>query len=206
MDINLRSILANSYWLLAISLLQGCLTLDSSTKQSEVAQMRSSVSEELIKVKQDISSLKGQVDELQYKIDRISQMQSQQSSELNITLKEWHKDTQNDIEKRISSVESKLQTLGKKQEKDKKELKDRTDIVVEEVAKENKELRKQIETIRTSRTYSAEEGYYVVAEGDTLSKISQNFAVSIKDLMEINNITDPNSIRKGQKLIIPQKR
>lgn len=206
MGLNPKSISAIGYLLLAISLLGGCLTIDSSKKQDEVAQMRSSVSEELIKLKQDIKSLKGQLDELQFRINKISQMQSQQSKELNTTLKEWRKDTQNDIEKRIAGVESKLQTLEKRQGQDKKELQDRTDIIVEEVTKENKELRKQIETIRTSRSYISEEGYYVVSEGDTLSKISQGFGVSIKSIMEANNITDPNSIRKGQKLIIPKKR
>ena len=184
----------------------GCLTLDSSTKQDEVAQIRSSVSEELIKVKEEVNSLKGQLDELQYKIDKISQIQSQQSKELNATLKEWRKETQGDVVKKISNLEAKLEAIEKRQAQDKKELLDRTDIITEEVTKENKELRGQIEAIRKSSSYTTQEGYYVVASGDTLSKIAQMFGVSVKSIMEANGITDPNSIRVGQRLIIPQKK
>lgn len=173
----------------------GCLTLDSSTKQDEVAQIRSSVSEELIKVKQEVNSLKGQLEELEYKIDKLQRTQSQQSNELNTTLKEWRKDIRGDIETRLGTIE-------KKQAQDKKELLNRTAIIAEEVSKENKELRSQIESIRKPAT---QEGYYVINQGDTLSKIAQMFGVSIKNLMEANGITDPNSIRIGQKLVIPEK-
>jgi len=195
------------FWILIFGFFcSGCLTLDSSTKQDEVAQIRSSVSEELIKVKEEVNSLKGQLDELQYKIDKISQIQSQQSKELNATLKEWRKETQGDVVKKISNLEAKLEAIEKRQAQDKKELLDRTDIITEEVTKENKELRGQIEAIRKSSSYTTQEGYYVVASGDTLSKIAQMFGVSVKSIMEANGITDPNSIRVGQRLIIPQKK
>lgn len=183
------------YLIALVFLSSGCLTLDSSTKQDEVAQIRSSVSEELIKVKQEVNSLKGQLEELEYKIDKLQRTQSQQSNELNTTLKEWRKDILGDIETRLGTIE-------KKQAQDKKELLNRTEIIAEEVSKENKELRSQIESIRRP---AAQEGYYVINQGDTLSKIAQMFGVSIKSLMEANGITDPNSIRIGQKLVIPEK-
>lgn len=169
--------------------------------------MRSSVSQEIINVKQEVNSLKGKIDELQYKIDKISQSQSQQSNEINATLKEWRKETQDDVGKKVLSIESKLQLIEKKQAQDIKGLEEKDKIIVEEVSKENSELRKQIESIKRPSSYTiTEEGYYVVTEGDTLSKIAQMFGVSLKSIMDANGITDPNSIRKGQKLLIPQKK
>lgn len=44
---------------------------------------------------------------------------------------------------------------------------------------------------------------YVVRKGDTLSEIAKRYSVSYKELAEINDIDNPNTIRVGQKLILP---
>jgi LysM repeat protein len=46
-------------------------------------------------------------------------------------------------------------------------------------------------------------GRYVVEPGDTLSLIAGRFGVTVDALSQANGITDPNSIRPGQELIIP---
>lgn len=46
---------------------------------------------------------------------------------------------------------------------------------------------------------------YVVKPGDSLSKIASQHGVKMKDLQAANNLTDPNKIRVGQKLVIPAK-
>lgn len=46
---------------------------------------------------------------------------------------------------------------------------------------------------------------YVVAAGDSLSKIAARFGVKTADLAAANSITNPNSIRVGQKLVVPKK-
>ncbi|MBI4926311.1 MAG: peptidoglycan DD-metalloendopeptidase family protein [Anaerolineae bacterium] len=44
---------------------------------------------------------------------------------------------------------------------------------------------------------------YIVQSGDILSIIAERFNVSLTELMEANNISDPNAIYEGQQLIIP---
>lgn len=44
---------------------------------------------------------------------------------------------------------------------------------------------------------------YEVQSGDTLSTIAARFGVSTEELQRVNDITDPNLIHVGQKLIIP---
>lgn len=46
-------------------------------------------------------------------------------------------------------------------------------------------------------------GSYVVQKGDSLSKIAKRHGLRSRDLAEINQISDPNKIRIGQKLILP---
>ena len=47
------------------------------------------------------------------------------------------------------------------------------------------------------------DGTYTVQAGDTPYDIAQRFGVSVEELMEVNDITDPSSLSVGQKLIIP---
>lgn len=212
----MKNFLAFTFLLFTFTfILPGCETFDSSTKQDESSSAQSALSEEILKVKQDVNTLKGQFDELQYKVDKISQTQAQQSAELNNALKDLRKETQADTEKQITSLDTKLQSLEKKQAQDKSELQNKTNIVVEEVSKENKELRKQIESLKkapaapkqaVATTTAAQEGYYTVSAGDTLKKISQTFGIPVKAIMDANNVTDPNSIHVGQKLLIPEKK
>jgi LysM repeat protein len=49
----------------------------------------------------------------------------------------------------------------------------------------------------------SEGGTYTVQAGDTPYDIAQRFGVSVEELMDVNDITDPSSLSVGQKLIIP---
>jgi murein DD-endopeptidase MepM/ murein hydrolase activator NlpD len=48
-----------------------------------------------------------------------------------------------------------------------------------------------------------EEPVYIVQQGDTLSVIARRFNIPIEDLQNANNISDPNSLDIGQRLVIP---
>ncbi|OPZ70473.1 MAG: Membrane-bound lytic murein transglycosylase D precursor [bacterium ADurb.Bin478] len=47
---------------------------------------------------------------------------------------------------------------------------------------------------------------YIVEKGDNLSTIAQNFGVSIAEIMDLNDIRNPRSLRVGQKLTMPAAR
>ena len=46
---------------------------------------------------------------------------------------------------------------------------------------------------------------HVVEKGDYLGKIAAKYKVSSKDIMTLNNISNPNKIQLGQKIKIPAK-
>lgn len=52
----------------------------------------------------------------------------------------------------------------------------------------------------------AGEDVYVVKAGDTLYAISQELDVTVEDLAEINEITDPSQLFVGRRLLIPERR
>jgi len=58
----------------------------------------------------------------------------------------------------------------------------------------------------TFTSVNAETNYkkYVIPWGTTLSKIAQEFNVSVSEIADINNINDPGYIRAGDTLLIPE--
>lgn len=62
-----------------------------------------------------------------------------------------------------------------------------------------------LQTVPTTAatTPPAAAGAYVVESGDTLSVIAEQFGVSVAALSQANGITDVDTIRPGQELIIP---
>jgi len=55
----------------------------------------------------------------------------------------------------------------------------------------------------TATPTTTAEGVYIVQEGDYPSSIAEKFNISVEELMEANDITDPTSLIVGQELIIP---
>lgn len=60
-----------------------------------------------------------------------------------------------------------------------------------------------VETPAVESTPQRELTTYVVQEGDSLSEIAERLHVSVQSIMQANDITNPDSIRQGQKLVIP---
>ena len=50
---------------------------------------------------------------------------------------------------------------------------------------------------------STDNPVYVVQPGDTLNLIAQEFGISVKSIIQLNNISDPNSLNAGDNLMIP---
>lgn len=55
---------------------------------------------------------------------------------------------------------------------------------------------------RINEMYSNKSEYYTVKSGDTLSAIAKTYGTTVNNLVSLNNISNPNLIRVGQKLRI----
>ena len=55
----------------------------------------------------------------------------------------------------------------------------------------------------TAQEGGQDQPYYIVQEGDSLWDIAVRFGVSLNDLQQANNISDPGQVVLGAHLIIP---
>ena len=46
---------------------------------------------------------------------------------------------------------------------------------------------------------------YVIQQGESLSLLAQRFGTTVRVLRELNDIRDPNAVRPGARLLIPQR-
>jgi LysM repeat protein len=53
---------------------------------------------------------------------------------------------------------------------------------------------------------TGDQSIYVVRPGDTLFAIAQELSVSVEDLAELNEITDPTQLFVGRRLEVPPRR
>jgi LysM repeat protein len=74
--------------------------------------------------------------------------------------------------------------------------------VIEAVKGENAQLRQAIMKMQAS---DASKGWeHTVGPGDTLAGVAKKYGARVKDIIEANELKDPDTIRSGQKLFIPR--
>ena len=55
----------------------------------------------------------------------------------------------------------------------------------------------------TAQDEGQDEPYYIVQEGDSLWEIAARFGITVDDLQQANNISDPGQVVSGARLVIP---
>lgn len=99
------------------------------------------------------------------------------------------------MDSRLLAIEQKLSSLEASRVKDRQEL-------IDTISKKIADLMAQ-----TSGRTSQGSGYgyeHIVQQGETLSEIASAYGASIKVIMRENNLNNPNHIRVGQKLFVPE--
>ena len=111
----------------------------------------------------------------------------------------------NNLEERINTLEQTIKNLETARINDKEEIIEKLSVKISEIAQNN--LRTPSYSSSPSRPSSAYQGIgyeHTVAIGETISAIATAYNVSSSVIIEANNINNPNTIRVGQKLFIPE--
>jgi nucleoid-associated protein YgaU len=102
---------------------------------------------------------------------------------------------------RVDELERRLQAIDAAREKDKQELIDKLSKTIADMMKSSGGARPSSGHRRTG----SDSGYeHVVKPGETISEIAKAYGAKVNNIVEANQLKDPNHLRAGQKLFIPE--
>jgi chromosome segregation ATPase len=71
----------------------------------------------------------------------------------------------------------------------------------DKLSRESASLAREMDGIKESLKTSAAR-FHIIAEGETLSSVANRYGLSIDELVRINDLANPNSIKVGQKILL----
>lgn len=164
--------------------------------QDDFERRQAGLSEKVLVLESRIDALEEENSALRFQIDELSNRMSGIDSEFSRGL-EAVRDGQQQLG---IELESQIRGVDEDREGDRSDLMERMEIVLDEVTRENKLLREEIEDLRSS----VSTGYtHTVKRGETLAAIAAEYGVTVEAIVAENNITNPNRIAVGQELFIP---
>lgn len=172
-------------------ILTGCVTDDLANKQ-DVYMVRSQVNEQIIHMEDRLNALEGQVDAMDKKQEDIQNRIAGMENSLNNKMFAYQKD--------ISTLQQDLKSM---KESVSSQIDKKMDVVIEEVIKENQKIAEKINALQKEKYDLGI--YHTVQRGETLSEIASKYGVSVDDVIASNEIENPDRLKIGQKLFIPQK-
>ena len=110
------------------------------------------------------------------------------------------------LQARLDDLETRIRAVDAARERDKQEIVDKLSSKITQIVGSSKSsgssARKQ--SAKKSSSSSSQTGYeHEVQAGETLSAIAAAYGVTSKVILDNNDIKDPNRLRVGQKLFIP---
>ncbi len=141
-----------------------------------------------------LSALEGSVDRLEKRVQGLHQSQQDAYDQID-RLERQQDDKAAKIEKELAEVAGTVAALDTRQARMKKELVDQLTAKIASLLQE---------TGSGSSRENLRGREHEVRAGQTLSEIAAAYGVSIDAIIDANDLKDPDNIRKGQKLFIPE--
>ena len=172
----------------AVCLAWAVITASVQAQQQTVAQQLSILDERLSKLRAD-------VDALQFNQQQIQQDIKQIQAQLEELRRSGPSASANDIQ----ALEARIRAIDATRENDKK-------VILDQLAKELAALSgsRGGASPPPSPSPTATGNEHVVQKGETLATIAKAHGVSVADIVKANNLSNPNEIKVGQKLVIPK--
>ena len=173
-------------------LLTGCETFGSYRTEEEMQRR-----EDALILDEKFQKLSGRIEGLEIEVQQLSEtvnaVQTKQGAAMQSQTQSLHT--------RLDALEARLRTVEVAREKDKQEIVDKLSQKMSQIMTTSSSSGGSKKTTKRSH---ADSGYeHEVQPGDTLSAIAAAYGVTSKIIIDNNDIKDPNRLRVGQKLFIP---
>jgi len=170
----------------------GCVSPQSDAPAEDFAGSRADIrilEEDMARIEGDIETLNMRLDQMSKNLDRSQSSAAHTGSAQSAALERRTMD----LQERIDRLEAARRN-------------DREEIINSITARVTKIVAGQGPRQKPSRpTGGSQTGYeHTVGSGETLSAIASAYSVKMKTIIDANNLSDPNNLRVGQTLFIPE--
>ena len=180
---------------LSLAVLSGCFATAKQleTVQSDVTKKEAWSEERLSRAEAEIEELRAENESLRERMDSLSDQTSQLGNEVSTRLEDMGKEFQ------ASSQRANEMATG--HDKDREDLLNRMNVILEELVKENSRLSDRIKKLESNAVAFGK--IHKVKKGETLASIARKYDSSVAAIAQANGIPEDGSIEIGQELLIP---
>ena len=169
----------------------GCATYDNTASEEM------NKNEDLLLVQEDVRKMSGRIEAVELELQRLeSRSDSSQTTQSAQT------------QSRLAELDTRIRTLEAARQTDKQEIIDKLSAKIAEIVSRSTSSGSAAKKQNVKRTGpNSDTGYeHEVKAGESLSAIASAYGVTVKVIMDNNNMTDAdkNKLRVGQKLFIPK--
>lgn len=169
---------------IVLPLLGGCAGPGSQAPPQEYLSRQAALIEDVNGLRGEVQAIKAVMDERGASLKATEESSGTLSSRLN------------ELEKKISGLEQSIERQGAVWDK-------KMQAVIDIVKSENAQLRRAVE--KSMRRNAGARSEHTVSPGETLADIAKKYGVRTREIIELNELKDPDRIQAGRKLIIPAR-
>lgn len=172
----------------------GCITTYADQRAEEETQAR----EDSLLMQENLRKMDGRIEALELEVDRLQKAldasRNQQSTASQAQLQS--------VQASVADLDQRLRSLDAKNEREKQEIIDRLSAKVAQLVGGSSGGSRP-KPSAPKKPVSGEGYEHVVQAGETLSAIAAAYNVRSADIIDANNLQNPNQLKAGQKLFIP---
>jgi LysM repeat protein len=178
--------------------LSGCFATAKQleTVQSDVTKREAWNEEQLSKMEAEVEALRAENEAFRQRMDEISDRIGQLGGEVSNRFDEIDRTNQ------ASAQQTGQLALGR--EKDREEILNRMNAILDELVKENTRLEERLRKLESEAVTFGK--VHKVKKGETLASIARKYGSSVEAVIQANDISDAEAIEVGQEILIPGSR
>jgi len=172
--------------ILLLTGLSGCITFNDSSA-------RTAAREDMNILGEDLNRMQGRVETIELEnrqiANEVEKLRADSSDTRNLAA----------LQKRLDILEQRVQALDAARAKDKQTIVDQLSAKIAEIMS-----RGSSRSSRPSAISVSSDNEHIVQEGETLSAIAAAYKIRTSALIKANGLQDPDSLKAGQRLVIPR--
>lgn len=183
-------------------LLSGCFATEKRVEliETDITRRAAWTDEKFAQTQSDIDAVKAENEALRQRMDDLSDQIASLGGEVSSRLTELAQSDQ-EVQQTALRASHSADQVEVQREKDRQEMLDKMNAILDEVLKENERLSKRVDDLEShALTFGR---VHKVQAGESVASIAKQYGVTVQAIVDANGLSDASLIQVGQELVIP---